>query len=70
MDLAILPAGTGNLVAANLGLSTDLAAGIEVALDGSRRQRMNSENLGGCPEAGYLVRPVAERLRGGFSAPA
>ena len=31
--LAVLPAGTGNLLAANLGLSTDLAAGVEVAVE-------------------------------------
>ncbi|MEV0734218.1 diacylglycerol kinase family protein [Polymorphospora sp. NPDC050346] len=36
--LAILPAGTGNLLAANLGLSTDLAAGIEVAVERGLRQ--------------------------------
>ena len=37
-SLAILPAGTGNLLAANLGLSTDLAAGLEVALEGGLRR--------------------------------
>jgi diacylglycerol kinase family enzyme len=36
--LAILPAGTGNLLAANLGLSTDLAAGLQVALDSGLRR--------------------------------
>ncbi|WP_436535508.1 diacylglycerol/lipid kinase family protein [Actinoplanes sp. HUAS TT8] len=36
--LAVLPAGTGNLLAANLGLGTDLATGIEVALQGGRRR--------------------------------
>lgn len=36
--MAILPAGTGNLLAANLGLSTDLAAGLEVALEGGLRR--------------------------------
>ncbi|MFD0969546.1 diacylglycerol/lipid kinase family protein [Plantactinospora endophytica] len=36
--MAILPAGTGNLLAANLGLSTDLAAGLEVALERGRRR--------------------------------
>ncbi|MDG4765760.1 diacylglycerol kinase family protein [Solwaraspora sp. WMMD406] len=36
--LAILPAGTGNLLAANLGLSTDLAAGLEVAVELGRRR--------------------------------
>lgn len=35
--LAILPGGTGNLLAANLGLSGDLAAGIEVAIEQGRR---------------------------------
>ncbi|BCJ47903.1 sphingosine kinase [Actinoplanes ianthinogenes] len=36
--LAVLPAGTGNLLAANLGLGGDLATGIEVALQGGRRR--------------------------------
>ncbi|WP_326553834.1 diacylglycerol/lipid kinase family protein [Micromonospora sp. NBC_01813] len=36
--LAILPAGTGNLLAANLGLSTDLAAGLQVAIERGKRQ--------------------------------
>jgi diacylglycerol kinase family enzyme len=36
--MAILPAGTGNLLAANLGLSTDLAVGLEVALEGGLRR--------------------------------
>ncbi|WNM40301.1 diacylglycerol kinase family protein [Micromonospora halotolerans] len=36
--LAVLPQGTGNLLAANLGLSGDLAAGLEVAVErGVRR---------------------------------
>ncbi|WP_305782400.1 diacylglycerol/lipid kinase family protein [Symbioplanes lichenis] len=36
--LAVLPAGTGNLLAANLGLSTDAATGVQVALEGGRRR--------------------------------
>ncbi|MDG4826428.1 diacylglycerol kinase family protein [Asanoa sp. WMMD1127] len=36
--MAILPAGTGNLLAANLGIASDLAAGIEVALEGGQRR--------------------------------
>jgi YegS/Rv2252/BmrU family lipid kinase len=36
--LAVLPAGTGNLLAANLGLSDEIAAGIEVAVRGGRRR--------------------------------
>ncbi|MFI7574717.1 diacylglycerol/lipid kinase family protein [Micromonospora sp. NPDC049497] len=35
--LAILPQGTGNLLAANLGLSNDLAAGLAVAVERGRR---------------------------------
>jgi diacylglycerol kinase family enzyme len=36
--LAVLPAGTGNLVAANLDLPVDLAAGVATAVTGKRRQ--------------------------------
>ncbi|MFC7545869.1 diacylglycerol/lipid kinase family protein [Plantactinospora sp. GCM10030261] len=36
--LAVLPSGTGNLLAANLGLSDDLAAGIQVAIERGKRQ--------------------------------
>jgi diacylglycerol kinase family enzyme len=36
--LAVLPAGTGNLLATNLGLTTDAALGVQVALDGGRRR--------------------------------
>ncbi|PZF88992.1 diacylglycerol/lipid kinase family protein [Micromonospora endophytica] len=35
--LAVLPQGTGNLLAANLGLSNDLAAGLAVAVERGRR---------------------------------
>ncbi|MFI6760098.1 diacylglycerol/lipid kinase family protein [Micromonospora sp. NPDC050417] len=35
--MAVLPGGTGNLLAANLGLSTELAAGLEVAIERGRR---------------------------------
>ena len=35
--LAVLPSGTGNLLAANLGLSDDVEAGVEVAVGGGRR---------------------------------
>jgi YegS/Rv2252/BmrU family lipid kinase len=36
--MAVLPSGTGNLLAANLGLATDLKAAVEVALHGDRRR--------------------------------
>ncbi|MDY7089208.1 MAG: diacylglycerol kinase family protein [Actinomycetota bacterium] len=38
VTMAVLPAGTGNLLAANLGLGTDAATGVEVALEGGRRR--------------------------------
>ncbi len=36
--MAVLPAGTGTLLAANLGLATDAATGVEVALEGGRKR--------------------------------
>lgn len=36
--MAVLPAGTGNLLAANLGLVGELPAAVQVALDGGRRR--------------------------------
>jgi diacylglycerol kinase family enzyme len=36
--LAVLPAGTGNLLASNLGLAGDVATGVQVALEGGRRR--------------------------------
>ncbi len=36
--LAVLPAGTGNLLATNLGLPDDPAAGVEFAISGGRRR--------------------------------
>jgi diacylglycerol kinase family enzyme len=36
--MAVLPAGTGNLLAANLGLADDVATGLQVALEGGRRR--------------------------------
>jgi diacylglycerol kinase (ATP) len=47
--LAILPAGTGNLLAHNLGIPIDLAAAVEVGLHGARRTidvgRVNGERF-------------------------
>jgi diacylglycerol kinase family enzyme len=36
--MAVLPAGTGNLLAANLGLAGDAATGVQVALEGGRKR--------------------------------
>jgi diacylglycerol kinase family enzyme len=36
--MAVLPAGTGNLLASNLGLTGDAATGVQVAIEGGRRR--------------------------------
>jgi diacylglycerol kinase (ATP) len=47
--LGILPAGTANLLATNLGIPTDVHGAVEIALDGDRRDldtvRMNGEHF-------------------------
>jgi diacylglycerol kinase (ATP) len=49
VTLAILPAGTGNLLAHNLGIPIDLAAAVEVGLHGAHRTivvgRVNGERF-------------------------
>lgn len=37
VTIGIIPAGTANLLAGNLGIPTDLAAAVDIALDGRRR---------------------------------
>jgi diacylglycerol kinase (ATP) len=48
--LAILPAGTANLFATNLGIPKDLEEAVKIGLNGARRQldvgRMNREHFG------------------------
>jgi YegS/Rv2252/BmrU family lipid kinase len=38
VPMAVLPGGTGNLLAANLGIPTDTAAAARLAIDGGRRR--------------------------------
>ncbi|GAA2670164.1 MULTISPECIES: diacylglycerol/lipid kinase family protein [Actinoplanes] len=38
VPVAIMPAGTGNLLAGNLGIPTDLEKAVEIAFEGSRRR--------------------------------
>ena len=46
IPLAIIPAGTGNLLATNLGIPADLEAAVDIALHG-RRHRIDLGKLGG-----------------------
>jgi diacylglycerol kinase (ATP) len=57
VDLAILPAGTSNLLATNLGIEQDIAQAVHVALHGDRRRldvgRFNGERFGVMAGAGF-----------------
>ena len=46
VDLAIVPAGTANLLASNLGIPRDIAAAVEIGLHG-RRRRLDLGNVNG-----------------------
>jgi diacylglycerol kinase (ATP) len=62
--LAILPAGTANLFASNLGIPTDLPEAVEVALDGGARRldvgRVNGERFAVMAGVGLDARMIAE----------
>jgi YegS/Rv2252/BmrU family lipid kinase len=55
--LAIVPAGTANLLATNLGIPTDIEAAVATGLHGARRAidvgRMNGERFGVMAGAGF-----------------
>jgi diacylglycerol kinase (ATP) len=55
--VGVLPAGTANLLASNLGLPMDLPGAVEVALDGARRQLdlgvLNGEHFAVMAGAGF-----------------
>jgi YegS/Rv2252/BmrU family lipid kinase len=55
--LAILPAGTANLLATNLGIPKDMEQAVDVGLDGERRRldvgRLNGERFGVMAGAGF-----------------
>jgi YegS/Rv2252/BmrU family lipid kinase len=66
--LAILPAGTANLLAANLGVPGDLSEAVRTGLHGRRRQldtgTVNGEHFAVMAGAGFDARMIASASRG------
>ncbi len=66
--VAILPAGTANLLAANLNVPHDLAAAVDVGLHGARRLldtgSVNGEHFTVMAGAGFDARMIADADRG------
>jgi diacylglycerol kinase (ATP) len=66
--VAILPAGTANLLAANLKVPTDLAEAVRIGLHGERRRldtgSVNGERFMVMAGAGFDARMIAEADRG------
>ncbi|MFG1604146.1 diacylglycerol/lipid kinase family protein [Actinoplanes sp. NPDC049265] len=68
--LAIIPAGTGNLFATNLGVPPDLAGAVEVAFTGERRRvdlgKLNGEHfavMAGIGFDGAMIRDADRNLK-------
>ncbi|GLY94881.1 YegS/Rv2252/BmrU family lipid kinase [Actinoplanes sp. NBRC 103695] len=68
--LAIIPAGTGNLLATNLGVPADLAGAVDVAFTGKRRRvdlgKMNGEHfavMAGIGFDGAMIRDADRNLK-------
>ncbi|MER5338540.1 diacylglycerol kinase family protein [Micromonospora sp. NPDC002717] len=71
--MAILPAGTANLFAANLGIPEDLSEAVRIGLRGPRRAldlgRLNGEHFAVMAGAGFdgdLIRDADRTLKGRF----
>jgi diacylglycerol kinase (ATP) len=62
--LAILPAGTANLLASNLGIPKELEAAVEIGLAGGRRRidvgRLNGERFAVMAGAGFDARMIGD----------
>ena len=62
--LAILPAGTANLFATNLGIPKDIDAGVRIGLRGSRRKldvgKVNGERFAVMAGAGFDARMIGD----------
>ena len=73
VNLAILPAGTANLLANNLGVPINLSAAVEVGLHGDRRQLdvgvLNGERFAVMAGVGFdaiMMRDADSELKGRF----
>ena len=66
--VAILPAGTANLLASNLGIPRDIAEAVQVGLHGDRRKidtgSVNGERFAVMAGAGFDARMIADAGRG------
>lgn len=70
VPLAIIPAGTANLFARNLGIPIDLEGAVEVALHGARRRvdvgRFNGERFAVMAGAGFDAAMIRDAGNGGL----
>jgi YegS/Rv2252/BmrU family lipid kinase len=68
VPVAIIPAGTANLLASNLGIPHDLAAAVRIAFHGARRQidlgRLNGEHFAVMAGVGFDADMIADADRG------
>jgi diacylglycerol kinase family enzyme len=68
VTLAILPAGTANLLATNLGIPTDLVAAIDIGLHGDRRRldvgRVKGEHFAVMAGCGFDAHMIGAADRG------
>jgi YegS/Rv2252/BmrU family lipid kinase len=70
IPLAIMPAGTGNLLATNLGIPADLAEAVRLAFHGQRRRidlgKLNGEHFGVMAGVGFdgaMIRDADRKLK-------
>lgn len=70
LELAIIPAGTANLLAKNLGIPQDMRKAVDIALHGSRRKldigRINGEHFAVMAGTGFdalMIRDASKGLK-------
>jgi diacylglycerol kinase (ATP) len=66
--IAVIPAGTANLLAGNLGIPTDLPEAVRIAFHGSRRRldlgKLNGEHFAVMAGAGFDAQLINDADRG------